>query len=148
MKKYLTLLLLILICPGLYPQYNSDSINHNQVHKLYRIQKKVNTTSLNENLQHNVKAIKSNVVLLTKDIQLTPNPANDFVKCVITLPYSMNIELSVIDLYGNKTITKNEYLIQGKNEIILDLSILNKGWYLISVNNFSFTNLNHFIIKY
>jgi polyhydroxybutyrate depolymerase len=83
-----------------------------------------NTTRLLNNI---ITSVRSNVA---QYIKLFPNPANDYIH--LELPGIIsNSEISVYNLPGEKVIeTKSN-----SKEIKLDISKLEKGWYLLSVIN-------------
>ncbi|MDX2246461.1 MAG: T9SS type A sorting domain-containing protein [Bacteroidia bacterium] len=70
------------------------------------------------------------------DIKAYPNPFSSIITLEITASETKAIELSVVDVLGRevKTLT-SKMLYSGKNEITLDLSILDKGIYFCRVKS-------------
>ena len=63
------------------------------------------------------------------DIELFPNPSEEQIK--LLLPDYSNYRIKVFDLKGQKIIDR----VSNKKEVLIDVSILEKGTYLININS-------------
>ena len=63
------------------------------------------------------------------DIELFPNPSEEQINLI--LPDYSNYRIKVFDLKGQKIIDR----VSNKKEVLIDVSILEKGTYLININS-------------
>ena len=63
------------------------------------------------------------------DIELFPNPSEEQIK--LLLPDYSNYRIKIFDLKGQKIIDR----VSNKKEVLIDVSILEKGTYLININS-------------
>ena len=69
------------------------------------------------------------------NLNIYPNPAESFVKISFSLPKAQDAEISLYDLNGKLVLQRNtESLLQGANEIILDVSGLPESIYFCHIN--------------
>jgi hypothetical protein len=150
-KSFITLIILMTIY-GLYSQdTNQNNIPERirSVKKFYRFQKRIEMQSLDKYLSSIKNYVDPNINLLSsKSIIIKPNPTNGILKCIIQLQVSVIVEISIIDIFGNKMVKEKVNLNKDSNEILLDISHLNNGWYNIFITDYHLFNFNNSIIKY
>lgn len=74
--------------------------------------------------------------LQSSDIKMYPNPAKDYIKLMINKPVNEKIVIELRDLSGHQIIHHN---YTGNNEMILDISDLNPGMYLVNIKGATFS---------
>ena len=68
-----------------------------------------------------------------KVLQAYPNPGNGLISVTATIPSSGNVTFSVVNLLGQKVFSHTEKLRTGMNTVLLDLTGLNKGIYILDM---------------
>ncbi|MCB9034144.1 MAG: T9SS type A sorting domain-containing protein [Chitinophagales bacterium] len=84
----------------------------------------------------------SNIILLNvnhivKDAiaNIYPNPTNAFVNIDYQSTTNNNLNINIYDATGKLMLNKQEAVNEGLNKLILDLSVLAKGTYILQMNN-------------
>gem|GEM_PF-1220116 len=67
----------------------------------------------------------------TFQMDISPNPAIDFITVKFTNHSASNVNLAVIDMLGKNILSRTEKLQKGNTQVALDLSNLNSGCYFI-----------------
>ena len=107
----------------------------------------------------NVPALSTTAVLLTAsgtglndlkyksgEIKIYPNPASDHISVKITLPASTPVHLTIFDQQGRKVKTLDTHF-DGCSPINIDISSLQQGYYLLSLQSNQFTTVKPFVVK-
>ncbi len=90
--------------------------------------------------------VKENTVL-TKNLNIYPNPNNGFFDVSYNSIYNENLNLIVYDLMGKAIYTSHIRKESGNIKIPINLMTLTKGMYFISVNGANSSNSAKFIVK-
>jgi hypothetical protein len=69
------------------------------------------------------------------DINVYPNPANSFINIHFYSPESAKYALQLFDVVGQAVIHTEVNTVEGENDSELDLSLLAKGIYFLSLSN-------------
>jgi hypothetical protein len=121
---------------------------------------KSNVVSVNSNnFSINVPALSTTAVLLTAsgtgindlkhnsgEIKIYPNPASDNIFVQINSPAAAPVRMSVFDQQG-RIVRTLDTSFDGCSPINIDISSLQKGFYLLSVQSPQFTTVKPFVVR-
>jgi len=80
-------------------------------------------------------------------LNVYPNPAINNVNIEVEANDNSNATVNIYDLNGRLMVSKEEFLTKGLNNLLLDVSMLNNGTYLIKTVSEGTTYSNKLIIK-
>lgn len=75
-----------------------------------------------------------------------PNPAQNEITTIINSSTNANLHVIVVDIEGNEVMNLNNVIIEGQNELILNVADLTKGTYFIKVTNGNSYSTRKFIV--
>ena len=80
------------------------------------------------------------------DLQIFPNPASGQVSLIWSQEHSAPVTILVYDVFGKEKIRIGDNAMQGANSIILDVSPLIPGNYLVEVKTNEITSTQRIVI--
>ena len=80
------------------------------------------------------------------EITLFPNPSNDKVNINFISTAENNLTITVFDVSGRQIISQQATAIEGQNNLGLDVSQLQTGFYFVQVDNGSMRQQNRLVI--
>jgi len=78
---------------------------------------------------------------------LRPNPARSFCLLPILVNHSSTALLTVTDLLGRQVFSKSIALTSGRNNVIIPLDDLNKGYYFVNLNYEGKSNIKRLMVR-
>ena len=76
-----------------------------------------------------------NQVKLISEMNVSPNPSNGLVSFNFNLHKEGNVEIAIFDLNGKKVMSNNSQLLMGSNNVKLDISTLEAGFYTYQIKS-------------
>jgi hypothetical protein len=76
-----------------------------------------------------------NQVSLITEVNVSPNPSNGMVNFNFNLHKEGGIEISIFDLNGKKVMVNNTQMLMGSNNLKLDISTLEAGFYTYQISS-------------
>ncbi|WP_148660992.1 T9SS type A sorting domain-containing protein, partial [Marinilabilia salmonicolor] len=78
----------------------------------------------------------------SEEMRVYPNPSNTFFNCDFVAENSGLASIKLIDLSGRSVISREQSVSKGENKIVIDVSGLNEGIYILSVSHDGQTKAN------
>lgn len=78
--------------------------------------------------------VETSVDQQSQEMRVYPNPSSTFFNCDFVAENSGLASIQLIDLSGRSVISREQSIFRGENKIVLDVSGLNEGIYILSVS--------------